>query len=186
MRNTDQILLENLYLDIFESYYDSLKPPREQNSKLGYFDAEKLTGTRVWVHTNRTNRDEGRNGMFGVYIPKSSTGGKETRTDSRYGYTNEIRLKNISIDINVPCLKGMEQNNKRDLCLGIVGDVINAEGNNSGYEEFTFTAFSGIYGFVRKSDPEKKIITSMEEVYFNATEDGRYITLGKGIKTDER
>jgi len=184
MKNKDQILLENLYNNILEKYYDSRKEPRDQPSEFGYFDADQLLGKRVWVHTNRTNRDQGRNGMLGVYVPKGM-GLDETYSDKRYGYTNEIRLKDIIFDVDEPCLRGIKETGKRTLCAGIAGTIIKTEGNNSGFEEFTLEPKSGIFGYFRKNDPNKEIIVSADEVYMNGTEDGRYITLARGIKTQK-
>lgn len=185
MRNKDQILLESIYEKIFnEKYWESRKEPRDELSKFGYFDADKLLGERVWVHTNRTNRKEGRNGMYGVYIPVMKDG-KETYSDVRYGYTNEIRLSNVFFDVDEPCIKGIQNKNKRTLCAGIAGTITKTEGNLSGFEEFTFDPFSGIYGYYIKNDPEKKIITKANEVYMNSMEDGTYITMGKGILTEK-
>jgi hypothetical protein len=183
MRDRDQIILENLYGDLFEAYYDSRKEPRRKPSKFGYFDADQLLGKRVWVHTNRTNRDEKRNGMIGVYIP-AVKGGKETRSNQRYGYTNEVRLNDTVFDVNMICVKTIQDSEKRSLCAGIIGNIIRTEGSLSGFEEFTFNPFDkDANGYYRKSDPLKETIMSAEEVYINATEDGKYIVMGRGIKT---
>ena len=48
-----------------EIYYPSRNPVE------GYVDADELIGQIVWVHTNRTNRDDGNNGMIGIYDANS-------------------------------------------------------------------------------------------------------------------
>lgn len=182
MKNKDQILLENLYNEI---YYDTRKPPKNEPSRFGYFDADKLLGKRVWVHTNLTNRRNGSNGMFGVYIPTTKDG-KETLSDERYGYTNEIRLTNISFDVDIPCVQGIIDRNKRTICSGIIGTIIKTEGDTSGFEEFTFNPFTKVFGYYRKNDPKMEILTGADEVYLNSLEDGKYIILGKGLKIDKK
>jgi hypothetical protein len=183
MKDNDQIFLESIYSDILEAYWDSRKEPANEPSQLGYFDADKLLGKRVWVHTNRSNRNAGRNGMLGVYIP-AIKGNRETRSDQRYGYTNEIRLADIVFDVNINCLKNIKETEKRTLCAGIIGTVIKTDGNLSGFEEFTLDPFGEVTGYYRKNDSEKRMITGADEVYMNATEDGKYIVVARGIKTE--
>ena len=56
---------------LIEAYYDSLKPVED------YMDADDLIGKRLWAHTNRTHRNQGRNGMIGLYgtTPKGTRKG---------------------------------------------------------------------------------------------------------------
>lgn len=181
MKDNDHIILENLYNNITEAYWDSRKEPRNQSSEYGYFDADKLIGKRVWVHTNRTNREEGINGMFGVYIPSN-----KTRSNRRYGYTNEIRLNNVVFDVDINCIMNIGETQKRDLCAGILGDIIKTEGDLSGFEPFKLDPLNKIYHYFKVNDPERKKIIGADEVYMNATEDGKYIVVAKGIITEEK
>ena len=146
MIDKDHILLESLYDKIFkEEYWKSRKEPKDEPSEFGYFDADKLLGKRVWVHTNRANRNNGRNGMFGVYVPTIENG-LETCSDKRYGYTNEIRLSDIVFDVDEACTRGIEAKGKRTICAGIAGTIIKTEGDISGFEDFTYDPYSGVYG----------------------------------------
>ena len=159
-----------------ERWYESRKEPRNEVSKYGYFDAEKLLSKSVWVHTNRTNRDESRNGMFGVYIPSG-----KSRSEHRYGYTNEIRINNVTFDVNKTCAK-IKDAKKRTLCAGVLGNVINSEGDNSGYIPFSFDPLGEVIYFFVPSDSQKRKLASADEAYFLATEDGKYTTLLKNPK----
>lgn len=159
-----------------EKWYDSRGKPFEQESDLGYFDADDLLGKRVWVHTNRTNRNKGRNGMLGVYKPKGNT-----RSESRYGYTNVIRLGDVIFDANEACIEKIKKTGKRTLCSGIQGTIIKTEGSTSGYEEFTFDPFElSVNHYFLISDPKKRKIISASRVYLAATENGDYIQMVKG------
>lgn len=50
-----------------EVYYDSRKEVE------GYVDANDLVDQRLWFHTNRTHRNNGWNGMIGIYDTISCT-----------------------------------------------------------------------------------------------------------------
>ena len=56
-----QIIKEEIKSVIDEMYYDSLKDVKN------YKDTDELIGQRVWTHTNRSHRSQGRNGMIGIY-----------------------------------------------------------------------------------------------------------------------
>jgi hypothetical protein len=47
-------------LPLEEQYYESRKDLE------GYIDADELIGKRLWFHTNRTHRNQGKNGMVGI------------------------------------------------------------------------------------------------------------------------
>jgi hypothetical protein len=168
------------FKDFFlEKWYDSRGEPMEQKSDLGYFDSDDLLGTKVWVHTNRTNARQKRNGMIGVYKPSGNT----RSSDERYGYTNDVRLSNVIFDANESCIQKIKETGKRTLCSGILGTLINTNKGNSGYVEFEFNPFElGVNHYFLVSDPEKKKIVSASEVYLAATESGDYIKLVKGPK----
>jgi hypothetical protein len=71
------------YLKTFEEvYYNSRKEVE------GYVDANDLVGQRLWFHTNRTHRNNGWNGMIGIYDTTPS--GRKEGYAGRY--TNEVRL----------------------------------------------------------------------------------------------
>mgnify|MGYP000312195591 CR=1 FL=1 len=71
------------YLKTFEEvYYNSRKEVE------GYVDANDLVGQRLWFHTNRTHRNNGWNGMIGIYDTTPS--GRKEGYAGRY--TNEVRV----------------------------------------------------------------------------------------------
>ena len=138
----------------------------DEVSDLGYFDADELLGTRVWVHTNRTNRKYKRNGMIGVYKPHN-----KTRSDQRFGYTNVVRLSDCIFDANETCIEKIKETGKRTLCSGIQGTIIETEGSTSGFQEFTFDPKDVPYYYLA-GDKDKKKIFSASVVYLAATEAG--------------
>ena len=77
------------YLKTFEEvYYDSRKEVE------GYVDANDLVGQRLWFHTNRTHRNNGWNGMIGIYDTTPS-GIKEGYAGR---YTNDNNWKYFNSD----------------------------------------------------------------------------------------
>lgn len=165
MRSKDQILLENLYNEI---YHDSRKPVER------YVDANDLIGKRLWVHTNRTNRNNMYNGMIGIYGVNS----KGHRTGSPLNYTNEIRLKGpIVFEASESSAETIVKSGKRTLVAGTSGIVQKTEGGTDGMEEVNFQP--EVKWFFRVSDPEKKKITTADEIYFSADENGKYIIFAK-------
>jgi hypothetical protein len=77
----NQIIKEEIEA-VKEEYYDS------RGDVEGYVDADELIGERLWVHTNRTHRNQNKNGMIGMY----GVNNKGHRTGSPLYYTNCIRL----------------------------------------------------------------------------------------------
>jgi len=169
MRSKDQVLLENLYEKIYkEEYWDSRKPVE------GYVDSNELIGQRLWVHTNRTHRNQGYNGMIGIYRVNS----KGHRTGSPLQYTNEIRLKgSIVFEASETSSETIVKSGKRTLVAGVSGIVEKTEGDTNGMEEVNFQP--EVKWFYRVSDPEKTKITTADEIYFSADESGKYIMFAK-------
>jgi hypothetical protein len=163
-----------------EKWYDTRGEPMDEVSKMGYFEADDLLGKRVWIHTNRTNAKNGRNGMIGVYVPAEH---KKTKrfSNERYGYTNDIRLSDVFFDTDKKCLELITSGQvvKRTLCAGILGTIINTEGDDSGYVEFQFDPVKNVKWNYLVGDSEKKEIISASEVHLIATEDGHWIKLVK-------
>jgi hypothetical protein len=160
-----------------EEYYESRK------SVDGYVDAEELLGERVWVHTNRTHRNNGWNGMIGIYYTNS----KGKKTGSPIAYTNEIRLQGpIVFQTSESGAERIQKSGSRTLIAGVSGYVIDTEGSLGGYEEITYNPFDkGHEYFVRVGDLEKKEIVSTGELYFISTEDGEYKIYAKDIEYSE-
>jgi hypothetical protein len=176
MRDKDQTILESLYNSIrLEKFYNSRKPLN------GYLDAEEIIGKRVWVHTNRTHRNQGYNGMIGIY----GTNSKGNRTGSPLNYTNEIRLKQpIVFETSEKGSERIKNTGKRTLVAGVSGVVIETgtEKDNTGFLEIGYNPDVGY--FFEILDPEKKKIIGADEVYFSSYEDGRYVMMAKNPKTE--
>jgi hypothetical protein len=171
------VLAEQRYLqskgfiseNLDEEYYDSRKPVK------GYLDAEEILGKRLWFHTNRTHRNNGWNGMIGIYA--SNNNGK--RTGSPLGYTNEVRIQS-PIYFEAPesgsrrVKKSLETGAiHRTLFAGISGVIVpTRSGDISGMIKIQFHPLDEAPWFYAVGDSEKKEIISADEVYFNATENG--------------
>tara|TARA_R100000908_G_C3754304_1_gene148650 strand:+ start:298 stop:2253 length:1956 start_codon:yes stop_codon:yes gene_type:complete len=158
---------------IREAYYESLKPPRivPTAPEAAYVEGDDLIGQRVWLHTNRTNRNEGRNGMVGIY--NSSPRG--TRTGSPIAYTNAIRLEPpIRFQTSESGAKQIVKTGKRTLVAGVSGVVTKTnEVDPAVLSEFEEASFHPAVGhFFSVTDPEQKEILSGEEIYFHASEAG--------------
>ncbi len=156
-----------------EIYYEKLKPFDK------YVDAEDLIGQNLWFHTNRTHRNQGKNGMIGIYTTKS--GGKKGNLTKTY--TNEVRLKgNIVFQTSESganrIKKSKEENGNagtRQLIAGVSGTVVASDsGNTSGMSQVQYNPFDEAPWFYLIGDNDKKEIISASEVYFVATEDGKW------------
>jgi hypothetical protein len=158
---------------LIEKYYNSRKPVK------GYIESEELIGKHLWVHTNRTYRNDGYNGMLGIYGVNS----KGNRTGSPLNYTNDIKLKSpIVFQVPDPSSAGLKtyvETGKRTLLAGVSGIVTESNENTSGFEAIDYNPTLGY--FLKLNDPDKKKIIGASEVYFHADEDGKYQTLAKGI-----
>lgn len=153
---------------LVEKYWESRKPLDE------YVDANELIGKRLWVHTNRTHRNNGENGMIGIYGVNS----KGNRTGSPLKYTNEIRLKGpIVFEASFSGSERIIETGKRSLVAGVSGIVDKTEGNINGMEEVTFDP--NVKHFFKVSDPKKSKVTEADEIYFSADENGKYTMLAK-------
>jgi hypothetical protein len=153
------------YLKTFEEiYYDSRKPVD------GYIDANDLVGQRLWFHTNRTHRNNGWNGMIGIY--------DTTRSGRKIGlagkYTNEVRLTSpIFFQTSEAGAENIKSKGDRTLIAGVSGVVIPTDSNTSGMQKITYNPFDVGY-FHLLDDSGKKEIVSADEVYFVASEDGNW------------
>ena len=153
------------YLKKFEEvYYDSRKEVD------GYVDANDLVGQRLWFHTNRTHRNNGGNGMIGIY--DSSPSGRKSGLAGRY--TNEVRIKEpIFFQTSEAGSKTIKDTDKRILIAGVSGVVVPTNNEKSGMIQITYDPFDVAY-FHEIGDEDKKEIVSGSEVYFNASEDGKW------------
>lgn len=147
-----------------EVYYDSRKEVE------GYVDANEIVGQRLWFHTNRTHRNNGWNGMIGIY--------NCTRSGRRVGlagrYTNEVRLTSpIYFQSSEAGAKSIKASGDRTLIAGVSGVVIPTTDDTYGMMRVTYNPYD--VGHFHLIDDEKKSkIISAEEVYFNSTEDGKW------------
>jgi hypothetical protein len=154
-----------------EVYYDSRKPLD------GYVDAEDLVGQRLWFHTNRTHRNQGKNGMVGIYTTTKS--GK--RGSLTHQYTNEVRLSSpIYFQTSESGAKRIQKSrevgpDQRTLIAGVSGTVVpTRSGDTNGMVRIQYNPFDEAPWFYEIGDSNKKEIISGGEVYFNATEDGNW------------
>ena len=163
-----QIIKEEIKSVIDEMYYDSLKDVKN------YKDTDELIGQRVWTHTNRSHRSQGRNGMIGIY----GTTKNGIRTGSPLNYTNCIRLGDPIVFQVSSGTERIAATGTRTLVAGVSGTVIETkEGQElNGFIPFGFSPFVEPKYF---NVDGKKLITA-EEVYFHASEDGKYTSLVKG------
>tara|TARA_R110002060_G_scaffold49061_2_gene60051 strand:- start:168 stop:716 length:549 start_codon:yes stop_codon:yes gene_type:complete len=159
-------------LSLQEVYYDSRKPVEN------YKDADELIGQRLWAHTNRTHRNQGRNGMVGLY----GTTGKGTRTGSPLFYTNALRLSSpVVFQVSSgKSLADIEKTGKRTLVAGVSGTVIetNEDTGVEGFQEVVFDPFAEEKYFFVAESPDEPIATA-DEVYFKASEEGEWTFLVK-------
>jgi len=153
------------YLKKFEEvYYDSRKEVE------GYVDANDLVGQRLWFHTNRTHRNNGWNGMIGIYDTTPS--GRKEGYAGRY--TNEVRVSEpVFFQTSEAGAKSIKENDKRILIAGVSGVVIPTNSDTSGMVKVTYNPFDVAY-FHIIDDEDKKEVKSAKEVYFNATEEGQW------------
>ena len=153
------------YLKTFEEvYYDSRKEVE------GYVDANDLVGQRLWFHTNRTHRNNGWNGMIGIYDTTPS--GRKEGYAGRY--TNEVRVSEpVFFQTSEAGAKSIKENDKRILIAGVSGVVIPTNNDTSGMVKVTYNPFDVAY-FHIIDDEDKKEVKSAKEVYFNATEEGQW------------
>ena len=163
------IIKEELESVIDEVYYDS------RGDVENYKDGDELIGQRLWSHTNRTHRKNNKNGMIGLY----GVNKKGNRKGSPLYYTNCIRLGNpIVFQVSESGAEKVAQTGHRTLVAGVSGTVIETkeEQDLEGFVPFEFDPH-GQYKFFNVGG--KKLIGA-EEVYFHASEDGKYTSLVKG------
>lgn len=169
-------ILENL---IQEVYYDSRKPHPLYKNVLDY------VGERVWVHTERTQRNNGRNGMIGVY----KAGNSNNRVGSPYFKTNAIALQNCVFQVSGgKAIEKIQQGGDRTLVAGVVGDVIAIKEEmynpslcapRQPYIPISFNPKIGNY-FYALNNPEKPLV-GCKLLYFTASEDGKWTMTAMGL-----
>jgi hypothetical protein len=161
------------YLKKFEEvYYNSRKEVE------GYVDANDLVGQRLWFHTNRTHRNNGWNGMIGIYDTTPS--GRKEGYAGRY--TNEVRISEpIFFQTSESGADSIKETGKRILIAGVSGVVVTTNNDTNGMVEITYNPKDVAY-FHIIDDEDKKEIVSAEEVYFNATEEGNWNIWAKNPK----
>ncbi len=153
------------YLKKFEeAYYPSRKEVP------GYVDANDLVGQRLWFHTNRTHRNNGWNGMIGIYSTTPS--GRKEGLAGRY--TNEVRISEPvffqTSDAGADTIKGT---GVRTLIAGVSGVVVPTDPDVSGMVQIKYDPFGAGYFHVL-GDESKRRITTASEVYFSASEEGSW------------
>jgi RNA polymerase sigma-70 factor (ECF subfamily) len=159
-----------------EDYYDSRKPVD------GYVDSDDLVGQHLWVHTNRTHRNNGWNGMIGIYDATKS--GRKAGKAGRY--TNEVRIESpIYFQTSESGAESIQQTGHRILIAGVSGVVVPTEGSLSGFEEISYSPFDPGY-FFKVGDPDVREIIGASEVYFKATEEGEWIMMAKDIEYSDK
>lgn len=151
-----------------EQYYDNLKPNKK------YVDAEDILGKNVWIHTNYTNKNQGKNGMIGLYSPNS----EGYKTGSPIGYTNEIRLGgDLVFEQPEKGAEWIEKNQKKLLVAGVSGVVIPTDsGNVSGMKLVTYNAKKGLgfFHLVNDTNDRPMKIIGGDEVYLKANKELKY------------
>ena len=161
---------------LIEAYYDSLKPVE------GYMDADDLIGKRLWAHTNRTHRNQGKNGMIGLY----GTTPKGTRKGSPLYYTNAIRLSSpIVFQVaGGSAVDSIKKSGKRTLVAGVSGTVVKTReaSGASGFKEIVFKPFGDAQYFHVKGDPDNRVDTA-DEVFFTANEGGKWMFLAENPRS---
>lgn len=161
------------YLKTFEEVYFNSRKEVE-----GYIDANDLVGQRLWFHTNRTHRNNGWNGMIGIY--DTTTSGRKSGYAGRY--TNEVRLSEpVFFQTSESGADSIKSTDRRILIAGVSGVVIPTNNDTTGMVKITYNPFDVAY-FHEIGDNDKKEIISAEEVYFNATEEGNWDIWAKNPK----
>jgi hypothetical protein len=119
--------------------------------------------------------------MIGIY----SVTGRGTKKSLTNNYTNEVRIKSpIVFQTSESGAERIQKSRekvgdagKRTLIAGVSGVVVPTDsGNTGGMEQAQFNPFDeAAPWFYLKGDSDKKEIISAEEVYFYATEDGKWV-----------
>jgi len=152
-----------------EMYRDDLKSNKD------YINSDDILGDNVWIHTNFTNRNQGRNGLIGLYKPNA----KGYKSGSPIGYTNEIRLGGkLVFEQSEKGAEWIFKNQLKQLTAGISGVVLPTDsGNTSGMDLVTYNAKEGLgyFHLVNETSEKPKKIIGASEVYLFATEALRYM-----------
>ena len=164
---------------IQEVYYDS----RKQHDL--YADSQDHVGERVWVHTERTQRNNGYNGMIGVY----KAGGSDNKVGTPYFKTNAIALQDCVFKVSGGnAIEKIQTTGKRTLVAGCTGTVVQIEEESYNpavgvgkqpYEKITFSPKVGY--FYALGDPDQRPLIGCTLLYFTASEDGQWTMTGIGL-----
>ena len=184
MKLTKEIIKNLIREELAEVYYHS----RDKHEL--YDDASNHIGERVWVHTERTSRRRGKNGMIGVYRA-TDTGSK---IGGPYFKTNAIALENCKFFGSRYGAKQFSQEKKRYLVAGISGYV--SEWNNYEQDWNIFSTQSFPEGeeadynlrlgyFHLVNDPDKREIETADAIFFIASEQGEWYLSVVNPKFDE-
>jgi hypothetical protein len=158
------------YIKTFEEVYYNSRRDVE-----GYVDANDLVGQRLWFHTNRTHRNNGWNGMVGIYDTTRS--GRKTGLAGKY--TNEVRLTApIYFQTSESGAATIKDKGDRILIAGVSGVVVPTDNDTNDMVQVTYNPFDVGY-FHQVGDEDKKQITTADEVYFNASEEGQWVIWAK-------
>ena len=166
-------IIKKLIKEEIESVIDEIKYDSRDDVP-NYKDADELIGQRLWSHTNRTHRGRGMNGMIGLY----GVNKKGNRKGSPLYYTNCIRLGgHIVFQTSETGADKIAQTGHRTLVAGVSGTVIETkeEQDLEGFIPFGFNPF----GENKFFHVDGKKLVGAKEVYFHASEDGKYKSLVK-------
>jgi hypothetical protein len=176
---------------LLELVQEVLYPLEREGGKMkgthkDYKDALEHVGERVWVHTERTQRNRKFNGMIGVY----RAGKSNNRVGSPWFKTNAIALKNCAFQVSGgKAIEKIQGGGDRTLVAGAVGDIANIseeyynpalDVTKQPFIEITFNPKVGNY-FYAVDEPDKPL-SGCALLYFTASEDGKWIMSAMGLK----
>lgn len=169
MKELRKLIQKTIKECLNEMYRDDLKSNKD------YINSDDILGDNVWIHTNFTNRNQGRNGLVGLYKPNA----KGYKSGSPIGYTNEIRLGGkLVFEQSEKGAERVFKNQSKELIAGISGVVLPTDsGNTSGMDLVTYNAKEGLgyFHLVNETSEKPKKIIGASEVYLFATEALRYM-----------
>jgi hypothetical protein len=113
--------------------------------------------------------------MVGIYSTTRS--GRKTGLAGKY--TNEVRLTApIYFQTSEAGATTIKDKGDRILIAGVSGVVVPTDNDTSGMVQVTYNPFDVGY-FHQVGDDDKKQITTADEVYFNASEEGQWVIWAK-------
>ena len=185
MKLTTKQLKQIIREELEEVYYNS-----RGNHEL-YDDASSHIGERVWVHTERTSKNQGKNGMIGVYRATD----KGTKTGNPYFKTNAIALEDCKFFGSAYGARKFKETGKRFLVAGISGIVSEWNDHEQDWntfnihnprdpegQEITYDPTLGYFFLV--NDADKKEIKEADAIFFIASEQGEWYVSAVNPKFD--